>query len=178
MSTPEQTTIESIVPRQDSRLADLIALANQMDALEQSIAALETQLKVSKDTLKTVSESHLPAMMAEIGLTELTLIGGKKIRIKPEYYGSVAQERMEAAVEWLRARNMGGIVTNEIKVEYSPDTLEALQEQGFEVSLKRSIHPSRLRAFVRERIEANDQDFPKELFAASQVNRAVLINGS
>lgn len=178
MQLPEQTTIPAIVPPQDGRLAHLIEMANRMVELEQSVVRMELQLKESKDMLKLISESHLPTMMTEIGLTELTLVGGRKISIKAEYYGSVAQTRIAAAVEWLNAHNMGGIVTKEIKVEYDEGILEELRRQNFSADLKTTIHPSRLRAFVRERLEANDPDFPKELFAASQVNRAVLTDGN
>lgn len=183
MTTPIQTTIPAVLPEQDDRLHAIMNLATDMVATENQIAELETQLKLKKDHHKLVSESHLPQLMQEVGLTQLHMVGGRVIKIRPEYYGSVAQTRMETAVAWLKLNRMDGIVTREYKVQWDEEPTEAelitaTQLLGSPITKKETINSQRLKAFVRERIEANDLTFPKELFAASQVNRAVLIDGN
>lgn len=143
-----------------------------MQAAGQALEVAEKAHKEAKDRFEDISLRLIPAIMADLGLKELRMADGRILSIKPEYYGSVAQTRMDAAVAWLKARNMDGIVKKEIIV--SPEDQADLVDAGIDFTLKQTIHPSTLRGFVRERLELNDPEFPKELFAASVVNRAVL----
>jgi hypothetical protein len=136
---------------------------------------LEAQLKAAKERRDQLEVSHIPQLMSDLGINEITMRDGRTISIKPQYFGSVAQTRMAQAVQWLEARSMDGIVDRKLEVtDWDAALLTLLAERQIDHSVKQSIHPSRLRAFVKERIEANDPDFPRELFAASVVNRAVI----
>ncbi len=180
MSTEVQTTHPAVLPAQDDRLTAIVELAKQMVALTTRIQNGEALLKQLKEQLKLIAEGHLPELMGQIGLSELSLTDGQKIKIRPEFYGSVAQNRMDQAVAWLEEHNMAGIVKKDYTLDASALSQEELNAaiERLPIAVKRTIHPSTLRSFVKERFEANDPDFPRELFAASQVNRAVLSDGS
>lgn len=146
-----------------------------MQAADEALEVAERVHKEAKDRSEDLALRLIPAVMADLGLKEIRMADGRTLSIKPEYYGSVAQTRMPAAVAWLEARNMDGIVKKELVIsDWDQEQLEALRAVDVEFNLKQTIHPSTLRSFVRERLELNDPDFPKELFAASVVNRAVL----
>lgn len=179
METPtpdlNQTVHPAIIPPHEDKLQTLLTLYVQMQAADEALETAERVRNQAKDRYEDLALRLIPAVMADLGLKEIRMADGRILSIKPEYYGSVAQTRMPAAVEWLAARNMDGIVKKELVVsEWSAEELQALRDAGIDYTLKQTIHPSTLRAFVRERLELNDPDFPKELFAASVVNRAVL----
>lgn len=169
---PNQTVHPAIIPPHEDKLQTLLTLYVQMQAADEALETAERVAKQAKDRFEDLSLRLIPAVMADLGLRELRMADGRTLSIKPEYFGSVAQTRMPAAVQWLEARNMDGIVKKEITV--SPEYIDDLAGAGIDFAVKQTIHPSTLRAFVKERLELNDPDFPKELFAASVVNRAIL----
>lgn len=173
---PAQTTIPSIIPPREASLETLLQLYTQLKEAEAAVETTEQLLKTKTDRFDDLGKRLLPAIMADLGLTEIRMADGRILSIKSEYFGSVAQERMPAAVAWLTEHQMAGIVDRQIIVpDPGPDYLRNIQQLGINASLKQTIHSSRLKAFVRERLESPDRDqFPKELFAASVVNRAVL----
>lgn len=170
--------MEPILPQQSDTLHQIIQLANELRTTSEEADKLAADLKLKQERLKQLAEDHLPLLMTSVGLTELQLVGGGRIKIKPDYYGSVAQTRMTEAFNWLSQRNMAGIVKSAFTLEtteISEEEIKKIEEDtGFPVSVKRTIHPATLKSFVKERMEANDPEFPKELFAASMVQKAVL----
>ena len=50
------------------------------------------------------------------------------------------------------------------------------EEKGYVAEAKTEVHPSTLRAFVKERVE-NGDEFPTDLFGAWVGQRAVVIKG-
>lgn len=170
--------MEPILPQQSDTLHQIIQLANELRTTSDEADNLAAELKKKQERLKQLAEDHLPLLMTSVGLTELQLVGGGRIKIKPDYYGSVAQTRMAEAFNWLSQRNMAGIVKSAFTLEtteISEEEIKKIEEDtGFPVSVKRTIHPATLKSFVKERMEANDPEFPKELFAASMVQKAVL----
>ena len=63
--------------------------------------------------------------------------------------------------------------TLEIEDNQAMDFVKLAESQGFPVTQKRDVHPSTLKAFVRERVEAGD-DFPMDLFGAFIGQRATI----
>lgn len=145
-----QTTIPEILPPQEVRIQDIVALGNQLTELSSQIELMEEQVKERKALVKRIAETMLPDLMGQIGLTEFSLTGGRKIKIKPDIYCSAPEARMEQITAWLNERNMSAIIKT-----------------------KPSIHPSTLKSFVKERL-AEDPQFPRELFGVSEVQKAVI----
>jgi hypothetical protein len=175
---PNQTTIPEVIPPREDKLQALLELYAMLKTSEETVATAETSLKQAKELNEDLALRLIPAVMADLGLSEIRMADGRTLTIGQQYFGSVAQTRMPAAVEWLAAHGMDGIVKREILVDYDPEVLAQLESLGMGPSLKQTIHPSTLRAFVQERLEQNDPNFPKELFAASVVNRAFLSEGA
>lgn len=175
--TPDsnQTVFPSVIPPREASLETLIQLYTQLKQTEAAVDTAAQSLKTVQERFDDLSRRLIPAVMASLGLTEIRMADGRVLSIKTDYFGSVAQERMPAAVTWLIAHQMDGIIKSDLVVPFAPGRLDALHTAGIPAGLKHTIHSSTLKAFVRERLEAPDHEtFPKELFAASAVDRAVL----
>lgn len=169
----EQLTLPGTEPTGTDTLHTIIKLAGRLAELEAELKTREEDLKKLKDEIEQVSTKSLPDLMQSLGLTEIRITDGRKIRMSTEYYASIPKIRMAAAAEWLRERNMGGIVKEKILV--NPDYKERLVENMVPYTIDESIHPSTLRAFVREQVEAG-KDLPHDLFGVHVVNQAVVKN--
>jgi hypothetical protein len=150
--TPDinQTVIPEVLPPQEVKIQDIVSLAGTLDRVLTDIDNLENQLKSKQELKKRISETLLPDLMGQIGLTEFALTGGRKVKIKPDIYCSAPEARMEQITAWLIERNMASIIKT-----------------------RPSIHPSTLKSFVKERL-VDDPQFPRELFGVSEVQKAVI----
>lgn len=162
------------VPTQDNTLVTLLSLAKTLNDKLEERERLEKELATNSEDIKQLREKLIPDLMQSIGLTEFKMVDGRVLSISPVYYASVPKARSEAAFEWLRSKNMGGIIKEAIEV--SIDHKDSLVKQNIPFAVHGGIHPSTLRAFVKERIETGDTEFPKDLFGATVINQAVLKN--
>ena len=87
----QQLTMEPILPQQTDTLQTIIQLANELRTTSEEADALAIDLKKKQERLKQLAEDHLPLLMTSVGLTELSLVGGGKIKIKPDYYETEVQ---------------------------------------------------------------------------------------
>jgi hypothetical protein len=142
--------MEPILPAQEVRLSDIITLADTLDRVLTDIDNLKASLAEKEIAKKRISETLLPDIMGQIGVTEIKLTGGRKVVIKDDIYTSAPEAKIEAITEWLNARNMGSIIKT-----------------------KPSIHHSTLKAFVKEQL-AVDPEFPRELFGVHEVQKATI----
>lgn len=163
-----QLTIPGVVPENDDTLASITRLARKLIEVQETVAERTALLKQAEDEEKLIAVGRLPDLMRSVGLTELT-IEGKKISLRPSYYATIPAARSQEAMAWLRQRNMGGVIKE--SVEVGLDAVNRLDEVGIPYEVKGTIHPSTLRALVKEQIE-NDPNFPRELFGAHVVEKA------
>lgn len=150
LPNPNQLTMEPILPAQEVRLADIVALGKALNDVTNEIDKLKEKLKEREAVKKRIAEILLPDIMGQIGLTELRLTSGQKVIIKDDIYTSAPEAKMDEITAWLNARNMGSIVKT-----------------------KPSIHPSTLKSFVKEQL-ALDPEFPRELFGVHEVQKATI----
>lgn len=173
MNEPTQLEIPEAVPQGNEALRVVIALANKLVELRDDIEARQAELKKKEEEAENIANRLIPDLLEALGLSELTLTDGRKIKLGTVYYASVPKARMAAVHAWLLERNMAGIVKEKVIVD--PDYKERLVAATVPFEVDASIHPSTLRAFVKERIEANEP-LPQELFGVSVVKQAVVKN--
>ena len=158
----------------DPTLGTIIRLSKKLASLADDIEAAEAALKKQQEEYANLAEKLLPDVMMGVGLTELKLVDGRMVTVKPEYYASIAKDRMEAAADWLKANGMGGVVKGSLTVAVEHQA--KLAELVVPFQINSSVHPSTLKALVKEQVEADNKEFPRELFGVHVVNRAVLKN--
>ena len=141
-----------------------------MQGLENEIDALEDRLKNTKRDLETLSGDVIPTMMAEMGLTQLKLMDGSSVDVKPYYAASITVKNREAAYKWLRENDLGDIIKNDVTVSFgrnednkAADYANLAQSQGYQPTQKLKVEPMTLKALVRERIEKGIE-MPMDIF--------------
>lgn len=160
---------------QDNPLTTLVTLCSTMAEMERKKSALTEELELLNERIKDVSTRAIPDLMSSLNLTELRLTDGSKIAVKPDILASVSKERMPAVLAWLHQNNAQSIAKEQLIV--SPDLSERLAEADVPYERTASIHPSTLRAFVKEHLEQGTPDFPRELFGVHEGSKAVITTG-
>ena len=154
----------------DGELSIVSALANKQLQLVTDVAELEADLKAKKEELRLTSEQELPDAMQAAGLTQIKLSTGENISITEFYNAHISKANQEKAYEWLTANGHEGLIKNEVLLKFGreeslvvDETVSALQARGLSPQVRQSVHPSTLKAFVKEQFTSGN-DIPTEPF--------------
>ena len=160
----------SAVP--EDNLGKIGAVATDIAETENEIANLKEQLKKKEDYRTKLSEEVLPSLFSEVGLSELKLSDGRKIKVSEYYRAAIKVENREAAYAWMRNNGFGDLVKNQVTCSFgrnedekASSLISDLSEKGLEPAQRESVEPSTLRAFVREQYEAG-KELPMDLLGA------------
>lgn len=163
MPQPEETDAAT--------LERLSTLAQNARTLESEIHAAEVALEEQKGKLNKILTERIPSVMDSLGMESFKLQDGAEISVKDDVKCQLSEERKPAAFAWLEERNYDGIIKTIVAVSFgkgemekAKQALKLLSEGGFFAELDRSIHASTLKAFVKERLEAAEPDFPLNTF--------------
>ena len=142
----------------------------KLKKLEDEVVSKEEELKELKRKRDLVSGEVIPTMMQEMNISTLKLADGSSVEVKPVYGASIPKTRQEEAFKWLRENGLGDLIKNEVTVAFgrgednkAADYATLAQRQGFEPVQKLKVEPMTLKALVRERLEAG-QENPTDLF--------------
>jgi len=163
-------------------LKTLTDKANKMVELEQLVEEKQASLKSTQKELKTLSEEDIPALLSEVGLSEITLTNGKKISTSAYYYGRITEHNQQEAFKWLQDNGHGDIIKNVVSVSFGRDEdvnaeklLSNLQDNGYTTNGKKWVEPMTLKAFIREQVESGN-DLPLETFNVYVGQKTRIIN--
>ena len=158
-------------------LADQV---EKLNTLDQQVQSLEKDLKQKKKNFEHLSGEVIPTMMAEMGLSQLKLMDGSSVDVKPNYSANITIANRDAAFNWLRTNGLGDIIKNEISVSFgrnednkAADYAALASERGYQPTQKLKVEPMTLKALVRERIEAG-KELPTELFNVFVGNKTTI----
>ena len=158
-------------------LADQV---EKLNILDQEVEVLEKSLKQKKKSFEHLSGEVIPTMMAEMGLSQLKLMDGSSVDVKPNYSANITIANRDAAFNWLRTNGLGDIIKNEISVSFgrnednkAADYAALASERGYQPTQKLKVEPMTLKALVRERIE-NGKEMPTELFNVFVGNKTTI----
>jgi len=160
----------SVVP--ENNLGKIGAVATDIAETEEEIAKLKAQLKKKEEYVTKLSEQVLPTLFSEVGLSELKLSDGRKLKVSEYFRASIKAENRELAYTWLRNNGFGDLVKNQVTCSFGRNEDEKarslisdLSEKGLEPAQREWVEPSTLRAFVREQYEAG-REIPMDLLGA------------
>jgi len=152
----------------------------KMESLVQEISDIEDKLKQKKKDLDVISGEVIPTMMSEMGLSQLKLMDGSQIDVKPFYNATITQANKEAAFNWLRQNGLEDIIKNDVVVSFgrgednkAAEYAELAKSQGLQPAQKLKVEPMTLKALVRERIEAG-KEMPAEIFSIFVGNKTTI----
>jgi|TARA_R100000664_G_C2759716_1_gene149746 hypothetical protein len=164
----------------DGELSIVSALANKQLQLATEVADLEAALKAKKEEFRTTSEQELPDAMQAAGLTQIKLSTGENITINEFYNAHISKANQETAYNWLMKNGHEGLIKNEVSLKFGREesevveqTVSALQSRGLSPEVRQSVHPSTLKAFVKEQFTSGN-DIPTEPFGIYIGTKAVI----
>ena len=164
----------------DGELSIVSSLANKQLQLATEVAKLEADLKAKKEELRLTSEQELPDAMQAAGLTQIKLNSGENISINEFYNAHISKANQEKAYEWLTSNGHEGLIKNEVLLKFGreeslivDETVSALQSRGLSPEVRQSVHPSTLKAFVKEQFTSGN-DIPTEPFGIYIGTKAII----
>ena len=156
------------------QLSDLVRALRRV---ESQIEDAENHLKALKQEKHKLSVENIPALMDEMGVNRLD-VDGVTVTRKMMVHASIPTDRKDEAFGWLREQGLDDIIKNDVTVSFGKgednmagDVVGLLQDRGFDPITKTHIHPSTLKAFVKERVEAG-KPIDLDMFGAFIANAA------
>jgi len=158
-------------------LARLAVLGSEQLKLEQHIARGEALLKQLNAELHQLRTKTIPEAMTAAGVAKFGMLDGSEVVIEKQYFASIPSEdaiekaqsnlerqelldRRRAALTALRDSGNGDIIKNQFRQQFGrgEDALAAqlaaiLRKRGIEFTQTEGVHPSTLKAFVKEQLE-------------------------
>ena len=167
----------------DNELSVVSGLANKQLQVGSELAELEGAVKAKKEELRLISEQELPDAMQAAGLNEIVLSSGEKISIGEFYSAHISKANQEVAYQWLTANGHEGLIKNEVSLRFGRDENEVVKEtvsnlkaRGLSPEVRQSVHPSTLKACVREQLTSGS-DIPTEPFGIYIGTKATIKRG-
>ena len=155
-------------------LSDLV---RKLRSVEKEIEDAEAHVKALKQEKHKLSVENIPALMDEMGVERLDVDGVTVVR-KMMVHASIQSDRKDEAFGWLRSEGLDDIIKNDVTVSFGKgqdnvagDLIGRLEAEGYDPSQKTYVHPSTLRAFVKERFE-NGKSIDLDMFGAFVSNAA------
>ena len=175
-----EENVESFNDINEGELSLVSALANKQVQLAQELASLEEAVKAKKEEFRLTSEQELPEAMQTAGLTEIVLSTGEKITVAEFYNAHISKANQDTAYLWLTQNGHAGLIKNEVSLKFGRDedsvvqeTILALKSRGLAPEVRQSVHPSTLKAFVKEQLTSG-KDIPTEPFGIYIGSKAII----
>ena len=102
----------------EDNIGKIGAVATDIAETENEIANLKEQLKKKEEYRTKLSEEVLPSLFSEVGLSELKLSDGRKIKVSEYYRAAIKVENREAAYAWMRNNGFGDLVKNQVTCSF------------------------------------------------------------
>jgi len=156
------------------QLSDLV---RSLRNIEKQIEDAETHMKSLKSEKHKLSIENIPALMDEMGMERID-VDGLTVERKMMVHASIPQDRKEEAFAWLRDKGLDDIIKNDVTCSFGKgednmagDVVGMLKDRGFDPKTKTHVHPSTLKAFIKERV-TDGKPIDLDMFGAFIANAA------
>lgn len=165
----------------DEALKEISRLAEQQVLYELQLEKLQEQVENVMEKHREVSQVLIPEAMMSVGMESFTLTDGTKVSVEKFYAAKIPEDQIVQAFAWLRKHGYDSLIKREIKCTFGKGedkeadrVFKTLIKAGISPVDKSGVHPQTLKAFVRERMEAADKEFPQSMFGVYVGNRTKL----
>ena len=156
---------------QDDDLSGLSKLIQRQLDLDSEIENMEETMKEMKRERDLLSSETIPTKMQELGINETTMKDGSKVTVKEGFHCRIPKAKEEEALQYLKQEGLGDIIKNQVSTSFGTGEdnmagdLDGYIEQNFGITpdVKKSVHPSTLKATLKKRHEEGLTD-PDDLF--------------
>ena len=110
--------------------------------------------------------------MTELGMSSTTMVDGSKVDVVENIYVSIPKDpdKSKACYSWLEDNGLGDIIKNQVGMSFGKgENQEArlledtIKDLGFIPEVKVSVHPSTLKATVRQLVK-DGKSIPDNVF--------------
>jgi len=172
----ESTALSSVDTGTGKQLSQLV---RSLRNVEQQIEDAENHIKSLKQEKHRLSVENIPALMDEMGVERLD-VDGLTVERKMIVSASIPKDRKDEAFSWLRENGLDDIIKNDVTCSFgkgqdnsAKNVIAILQDAGFDPATKTHVHPSTLKAFVKERV-TDGKPIDLDMFGAFISNAAQL----
>ena len=156
---------------QDDDLSGLSKLIQRQLNLDSEIENMEETMKEMKRERDLLSQETIPTKMQELGINETTMKDGSKVTVKEGFHCRIPKAKEEEALQYLKQEGLGDIIKNQVSTSFGTGEdnmagdLAGYIESNFGITpdVKKSVHPSTLKATLKKRHEEGLTD-PDDLF--------------
>ena len=156
---------------QDDDLSGLSKLIQRQLDLDSEIENMEETMKEMKRERDLLSQETIPTKMQELGINETTMKDGSKVTVKEGFHCRIPKAKEEEALQYLKQEGLGDIIKNQVSTSFGTGEdnmagdLAGYIESNFGITpdVKKSVHPSTLKATLKKRHEEGLTD-PDDLF--------------
>jgi len=159
-------------------LTTIRILATRLDETQRDIDVLEHHLKEAKEKKRQLAEVELPEIMNTIGMADFTMTDGKKVKLTTFYDAKIKNQR--EAFAYLESVGDESIIKDTVTLNFergdhatADAIVEDLADKGVNLKRKEDVHPSTLKAYVKEKIESG-ANIPMEAFGVYIGNRVII----
>lgn len=143
----------------DEALQGVSELVKRRKFFAEKIAVFEQHVAEAKARLRELDEIQIPEAMSAIGMAKFSLEDGTVVSVEPFVDAGIREEDRPDAHRWLEEHGFGDLIKHQIAVSFGREEgadaralVEDLESRGLSVADKESVHPSTLKAFVREQL--------------------------
>ena len=172
----ESTALSSVDTGTGKQLSQLV---RSLRNVEQQIEDAENHIKSLKQEKHRLSVENIPALMDEMGVERID-VDGLTVERKMIISASIPKDRKDEAFSWLRENGLDDIIKNDVTCSFgkgqdnsAKNVIAILQDAGFAPATKTHVHPSTLKAFVKERV-TDGKPIDLDMFGAFISNAAQL----
>jgi hypothetical protein len=172
----------------DEALQGISELVKRRKYLAEKVAVFEAQVAEARSRLRDLDEIQIPEAMSAVGMAKFSLEDGTVVSVEPFVDASIREEDRPTAHRWLEEHGYGDLIKHQVSVSFAREEgddaralVEDLEGRGLSVADKESVHPSTLKAFVREQMtkaaETGEPIVWPECIRVFQGRRAKLVAG-
>ena len=163
---------EDVVNIDQESLESVSSLLQEQLKIETEIEIAELELQNKKEKFRKLSEEIIPSKMTELGMTSTTMLDGSKVDVVENIYVSIPKDpdKSRACYNWLEDNGLGDIIKNQVGMSFGKGENEdakkledTIKDLGFIPEVKVSVHPSTLKATVRQLVK-DGKSIPDNVF--------------
>jgi len=161
-----------------TEMQELNRLSALLDDMTLFIEDSENKLKEMKEARRRIAEIELPELMNQMQMLDFTMQSGKKVKLNTFYDAKIKDKKV--AFDYLEKQGDTAIIKDTITlsfdrgdIEKANEITEDLANKGVALARKEAVHPSTLKAYVKEAIESG-ANIPMEAFGIYIGNRVTI----
>lgn len=164
-----ESYLELSIPASGGELNQLQQLAEQQAAYELEIAELEGKINKARENQRALAERKIPELMDQIGMAEFKTASGLIVKVEEKIRASITKAKAPLAFSWLKKNGHASMIKRVVSIAFGMGEDEEAEElwsdlnnKGFIVEDKASVHPSTLSSFAKEKL-SNGEEIPLDL---------------